>query len=139
VIDHVEGCAVVRTTRCTCAYLAQWDNTTEGQECVKALAEYTPKQRWNWPIVIASGVEDPNEVATKIVRDNPQWFGELPDGTYQTLETDSLQRKLDDEKLRSKYWHKEYLAQRKRWWWAVSFAAVCAATTGTVLAWAGVL
>ena len=110
-----------------------------GQECVKALAEYTAKQGWNWPIVIASGAEDPNEIATKIVQDNPQWFGELPDGTYQTLEADVLRRQLDDEKLRAKYWHKEYLAQRRRWWWAVSFAAVCAASTGTVLAWAGVL
>lgn len=161
---HRPGCSVQRTGRCLCDFLSQWDskpalNLPAGEpEDKLEEKDYYPQvnkdglkrltvngEIWGpikepalgFPVVIST-IGDPAEIAERIVRQNPDLFGELPDGTYPKPEPD-LARDLSDEKLRTKYWHGEYKHARRGFWLAVAFAAVCAAALGTVLAWAGVL
>lgn len=109
----------------------------------------TPKSqepRMQLPVVIATG-GDPAELAEKIVRQNPEYFGHIDlDGIYQsskdagdTVPREVWKQDLSDSELKVKYWHKECKAARRGFWIAVAFAAACAAGLGTALASAGVL
>lgn len=55
-IDHREGCAVVRTGRCTCAYLAQWDRKPE--YTAPTWDENAPTRRTQPPITVTVEEQD---------------------------------------------------------------------------------
>lgn len=95
--------------------------------------------RLQLPIVIATTAEDPAVIAEKIIKDNPQWFGELPAGTYQKREPAAEQLRLGNEAA-MEHWKKQARSADKRanWffvWGALSCGYAIAYATGKTLGW----
>jgi hypothetical protein len=119
---HRSGCAFGRTARCTCTYLAQWDKAPAYTAPAFSGGPDKPAPKLHLPVVIATG-GDPAELAEKIVRQNPEYFGHIdPDGIYRPSDTeDTVPREvwkqdLSDTELKVKYWHKEYKQVRKNFY-----------------------
>jgi hypothetical protein len=64
----------------------------------------TPREtKMQLPVVIATA-GDPAELAEKIIRQNPEYFGHLdPEGIYRPAEPSDIAKQLSDEKLRTEY------------------------------------
>jgi hypothetical protein len=98
---HTPGCATARTGKCICAYLAQWDS----KPALTGPSQVLVDDAWkDW----AAAEQDPD-----FWIDKPGFESGLSTPTLQYLgnvndKEPDLARELSDEKLRTKYWHKEY-------------------------------
>jgi hypothetical protein len=116
---HRKGCAFGRTARCTCTYLAQWDKHPD--YTAPAFSGGPDKPALHLPVVIATG-GDPAELAEKIIRQNPEYFGHIdPEGIYRPSESEKLSaehyrkdrdkalKMYDHQYIRAEYWKKHGL------------------------------